>query len=367
MLRSTLLSAVLLAAGAVAQTFTSCNPLNTTCPPNPALGTTFEEHYSSAQAEFDPRFWNVTAGTSLITFGDAGANLVLTKKDDMVTVQSNFYIMWGQLEMVFRAAPGQGIISTVILISDDLDEIDWELMGGNHTFVENNYYGWGNQDQRNAQYDPVDVGPQDAYLNYTVDWNAERMQFLVDGRVVRTVPYDVPGKYPQTPMQVRFGIWAAGASNAPGTVEWAGGVTDFKDGPFAMDIKSLRITDGTTNVTQYAYGDHSGSWQSIIGTAGVSQAYQDIHTLTSAQMAAQRWNNLSQGAKIGIAVGVLSVVLGALGIFLYYCMGQRKQGRAERAIADREWQQHTDELNNYRQMMAKGNFAIQNMGHGQRF
>jgi beta-glucanase (GH16 family) len=231
MLRSTLLSAALLAAGAVAQTFTACNPLNSTCPPNPALGTTYEQKFDGSVKEFDPRFWNVTAGNdNLINFGASGANLVLHEKGQMVTIQSNFFIMWGQLEMVFRAAPGTGIISTVILISDDLDEIDWELMGGNHSFVENNYYGWGNVDQRNAQYDPVSVGPQDDYLNYTVDWNADRMQFLVDSKVVRTVNYDVPGKYPQTPMQVRFGIWAAGASDAPGTVEWAGGKTDFSQG-----------------------------------------------------------------------------------------------------------------------------------------
>lgn len=30
-----------------------------------------------------------------------------------------------------------------------------------------------------------------------------------------------------------------------------------------MTVKSLRITDGTTNSSSYAYGDESGSYESI--------------------------------------------------------------------------------------------------------
>ena len=133
-----LASISLLVATSLAQTFTDCNPNNSTCPANPALGTTFAETYNKTQEEFDQRFWNVTAGKSLISFGDDGAELALASKGDSVTVKSNFYIFWGTVEVIFKAAKGTGIISTVITLSDNLDEIDWEMKGGNHTTASNN-------------------------------------------------------------------------------------------------------------------------------------------------------------------------------------------------------------------------------------
>lgn len=93
--------------------------------------------------EFDPRLFDVVAGAELITFSDEGAELRIEQQGDSVTVQTAFYVMFGQIEVLFKAAAGQGIISTFNMLSDDLDEIDWEIMGGNTSYVSNNYYGWG--------------------------------------------------------------------------------------------------------------------------------------------------------------------------------------------------------------------------------
>lgn len=40
-------------------------------------------------------------------------------------MQSNFYIFFGVVSTVMKAAPGQGIISSIVMESDDLDEVDW--------------------------------------------------------------------------------------------------------------------------------------------------------------------------------------------------------------------------------------------------
>jgi len=40
-----------------------------------------------------------------------------------------------------QAAAGTGIVSSIVLQSDDLDEVDWEMIGGNTTFVETNFFG----------------------------------------------------------------------------------------------------------------------------------------------------------------------------------------------------------------------------------
>lgn len=46
------------------------------------------------------------------------------------TLNSNDYIFFGNIEVVMKAATGQGIVSSFVLESDDLDEVDWEWLGG---------------------------------------------------------------------------------------------------------------------------------------------------------------------------------------------------------------------------------------------
>ncbi|GMF01046.1 unnamed protein product [Ambrosiozyma monospora] len=64
-------------------------------------------------------------------------------------------------------------------------------------------------------------------------------------------------------MRVFFGIWAGGdSSNAEGTIQWAGGSTDYSDAPFTMYIKSLVVADYSTGES-YSYKDQSGDYTSI--------------------------------------------------------------------------------------------------------
>lgn len=41
------------------------------------------------------------------------------------TISSTNYIFFGKVEIVMRAANGTGVISSFVMESDDLDEIDW--------------------------------------------------------------------------------------------------------------------------------------------------------------------------------------------------------------------------------------------------
>ncbi|KAK3937442.1 concanavalin A-like lectin/glucanase domain-containing protein, partial [Diplogelasinospora grovesii] len=110
-----------------------------------------------------------------------------------------------------RAASGTGIVSCVVLESDDLDEIDWEFTGSAKNEVQTNYFGKGNDTNwdRGANFYIADT--QADTHNYTIDWNPETVRWYIDGRAVRTLRYEnaVGGSnYPQTPMRLKLGIWA---------------------------------------------------------------------------------------------------------------------------------------------------------------
>jgi beta-glucanase (GH16 family) len=54
------------------------------------------------------------------------------------------YLFFGTVTATLEAATGAGIVSAFIMQSDDLDEIDWEWLGGVTTNVQSNYFSRGN-------------------------------------------------------------------------------------------------------------------------------------------------------------------------------------------------------------------------------
>jgi beta-glucanase (GH16 family) len=223
----------LLATQVAAQTSSECNPTKgDTCPDNPALGTTFDYTFNDTLAEMDSRYFNVTAGASLITFDKDGAAFAIRKHKDSVLVKTGFYIFYGRVEAILQAAPGQGIISSMNLLSDDLDEIDWELLGGKHDTASTNWYGKGDRNQSNG-FDPALENAVGEFHNYTLVWTEEELQFWLDDEKVRTVDAGTgePGTYPQTPCQINLSLWAGGdPENEQGVIDWAGGETDYDAG-----------------------------------------------------------------------------------------------------------------------------------------
>lgn len=83
---------------------------------------------------------------------------------------------------------------------------------------------------------------------------------------MRTLLYaDAVGgrNYPQTPVNVRIGIWAGGdPANDPGTIEWSGGETDYSAGPFTMVLEKIEVVNENP-AKSYSYGDLTGDYQSI--------------------------------------------------------------------------------------------------------
>ena len=129
--------------------------------------------------------------------------------------------MFGHVEFVIKAAPGVGIVSSAVLQSDDLDEIDWEWLGSDNNQVQSNYFGKGQTTTYNRGAFHPDPNNQNNFRTYTIDWTADQIVWQIDGTTVRVLTQAgaAPGQYPQTPMQIKVGAWSGGdSSNAPGTI-----------------------------------------------------------------------------------------------------------------------------------------------------
>ncbi|KAK3498970.1 concanavalin A-like lectin/glucanase domain-containing protein [Neurospora hispaniola] len=271
-----------LVALAAAQSGTDCNPIKTSgCPQDIGL-TNNPYSIDFTKGTMDQASWT-SVGAGSVIYTSQGAVLALSKKGDAPTISTNWYIFFGRVEVLMRAAPGTGIVSSVVLGSDDGDEIDWELIGGNNDEVQTNYFGKGNVTLYNRGGNSAVHDVQGTRHNYTIDWQIGQLTWYVDGKAVRTLKEEdaVGGlNYPQTPMKLRIGSWAGGdPDNAPGTIAWAGGVTDYTKGPFTMYVERVSVTNQYP-AASYSYGDMSGNWDSIVlkkdGAADGNQSKEDI-------------------------------------------------------------------------------------------
>jgi len=257
-----LVSTASLVAPSIAQTWSNCNPtLRSDCPPDSALGRTVNIDLSSASDSFTPQ------GNP--TYGKDGVSFTVAKSGDSPQLTSKWYIMFGRVEISIQAAPGAGIVSSFVLQSDTLDEIDWEWLGADPQKVQTNYFGKGQTTSYNRGAFHDDPGSQTGFKKYTIDWTPDQIIWQIDGQTVRTLePANANGQYPQSPMQVKFGAWSGGDSaNSPGTIEWAKGPTAYGSGPFTMKARGLMVQDYSTG-TQYVYGDNTGTWRSIKSNGG---------------------------------------------------------------------------------------------------
>ncbi|KFZ16184.1 hypothetical protein V501_02349 [Pseudogymnoascus sp. VKM F-4519 (FW-2642)] len=265
-MRSNFFSAAALLAVAqlvAAQTSTECQPLEKKCPDDLALGTTKSIDFTAGESSD----FFALPGTTLKHTAD-GVEFDITNEKQAPTMESNWYFFFGSVEVVMKASDGRGIVSSFVLESDDLDEVDWEWIGSDTTQVQSNYFGKGDDSTFDRGGFHGVSNPQSEFHTYRLDWTAEKLVWSIDGAAVRTLLYadaKAGTRYPQTPMKVKIGSWVAGSSTAPkGTVEWAGGLAVWTNNPtYKMVVKSVKVVDANTGAKSYSYGDMTGSWQSI--------------------------------------------------------------------------------------------------------
>ncbi|KAI4143109.1 MAG: hypothetical protein LQ340_007113 [Diploschistes diacapsis] len=248
-----------------ARTSASCNPLNVTCSADAALGKSVLYDFTKGPSTD----WSLSTG-SFPTFNSLGAEFSIVNMLDSPTLSSNWYIMFGHYDIVLKAASGQGAISSVVLLSDDLDEIDFEFLGAQDNNVQTNYFGKGITGNYDREITVPVASPQETFHTYSVDWTAEAITWSIDGNVMRTLTPQTAdtNQYPQTPMRMKIGTWPSGDPSEPeGVIQWGGGLINYNDGPFTMTVQSVRVVDYSSG-TSYSYGNNSGTWQSLQSSGG---------------------------------------------------------------------------------------------------
>lgn len=228
-----MVAAALGPAPASAQTYTNCNPLTSgmskdwritgrlftknftgSCPPDTALGKAVKIDFTSGASDSFTAQGNPT-------YGSSGASFTVAKSGDSPLIVSKWYIMFGHVEFVVKAGPGVGIVSSAILQSDDLDEIDFEWLGYDNNNVQTNYFGKGETTSYNRGATSSAPGNQGSFHTYAIDWTANQIVWSINGQTVRTLTPSSTGgyPYPQSPMMIKVGSWSGGdSSNPAGTV-----------------------------------------------------------------------------------------------------------------------------------------------------
>lgn len=213
-------------------------------------------------------------GTHVTEFSEKGALLSIAKDFQGPTLVTEKYILFGKADITFRAAPGAGIVTSIVFMSCDHDEIDWELIGNYDYQIQSNYFAKGDESSYGRSGNHTVHDPVATEHTYSVEWTRDKIVWSIDGAVVRTArASDSKNGYgfPQSPVQVKIGIWVGGNAKANHwQLAWAGGRADFSKAPFNAYIKRVTIVDyaggddaARNEVQSYAYGDRSGSFDSI--------------------------------------------------------------------------------------------------------
>ncbi|KAL4875926.1 concanavalin A-like lectin/glucanase domain-containing protein [Aspergillus karnatakaensis] len=188
-------------------------------------------------------------------------NLVLTmpKESTGSLFSNNHYVWYGKIGADVKSSRGKGVVTAFILLGDTKDEIDYEWVGADLSVVETNWYFQGILNYENGGKSEVASGDTfSEWHRYEIDWSPEKIDWIIDGKVTRTLTKKDTWnetanryEYPQTPSRMQISLWPAGqASNAQGTIEWAGGEIDWN----SEDIKNQGYYSASfRNITVQCY------------------------------------------------------------------------------------------------------------------
>jgi hypothetical protein len=105
----------------------------------------------------------------VVKYGGNGAEFTFARCFDAPHIWSSFYFLFSKVEVTIKAAGGTGIVTDAVLMSDCLNEMDWEWSGSNfgsphNGKVQTNVFGKG----ITGNYDRGTQPPVDAPTSSTI-------------------------------------------------------------------------------------------------------------------------------------------------------------------------------------------------------
>ncbi|EPQ28787.1 uncharacterized protein PFL1_03590 [Pseudozyma flocculosa PF-1] len=212
----------------------------------------------------DPNQAQMTLDSGTAVAGKTGVSLRLTKDGPAAggtRLSTTRYWYYGKATVVMRHQAAAGVVATFISMSNSKDEVDWEFTTSSGQDAETNYFWHGFGDYTHGRTIAPTSLPNAAtfdrsnFHSYSLDWSPNRLQWSIDGVVVRTVyrkhTLDAATgvyRFPSTPARLQVSIWGAGTDAYPaGTRDWAGGYIDWSQAnantkAFSNIVKSIEIT-----------------------------------------------------------------------------------------------------------------------------
>ncbi|KAI9633273.1 concanavalin A-like lectin/glucanase domain-containing protein, partial [Dioszegia hungarica] len=306
-----------------------CEPLHsntlTSCRPNPlcqSQSTNFPADLDRLQLNATKYNGNATAYDWVVNAGyvvptSDGLRLTLNKTNSGSKISSTKYIMYGQIDFTMQTSKWAGVVSAAITMSDVKDEIDWEWPGTATSEAQTNIWFLGIANYTNTLGQKVEMGTNTAegFHTYTLNWQPDYLQWLIDGRVVRTInradTLSSSGRYeyPSTPSRIQLSIWPGGIpASAQGTIDWAGGLIQWNEPEYTQNgyywntIKAVTVKCGpTANVTAGTRG-----W-AYMGNTSLSVPYVAVTNASTMLSSAMR--GVTSPLTLMGAISLVGVVL----------------------------------------------------------
>lgn len=290
-------------------------------------------------------------------------------------LSTSHYLLYGNVTARLRHNATAGLVTSFGTASDVGDAIVFEVGGTNKSRVATNLAALGNAPSALGVDAKVPHFSFENWHNYTIAWTPNKITWLVDQNVVRSVTRaQAESHFPRSPSRILFTVRGTTSGSSKRERQWAGGTLDmtgtaFRDrGYYAQELSHLQVTCAElsqSNVSITGVGDapvayyYTGRNNSASGEPAFELSRDQIRLLSDPALDGKPgmpgWpgaapngprpnmytggdgrsprpapsRSSSDGVKIGVPVAIGGAVfLGGLAILVYYFV--RRHRRAQR-------------------------------------
>ncbi|ODV89950.1 glycoside hydrolase family 16 protein, partial [Tortispora caseinolytica NRRL Y-17796] len=164
------------------------------------------------------------------------------------------YLMYGRVSVVTEVKSGNGVINSIVLKSDDGDELDVEIVGSNAVSWQSNYFVKGDTTTYDRMVTIDAPTLENGLHNFTIEWLPNRVAWYYDGVEVRVLTPETSQGLPTAPCRLSIGGWSVKPESSEWTIDWAKGLPDFSQGPYGLIVHAITVQDFSSGL-EYEYAD----------------------------------------------------------------------------------------------------------------